>query len=57
VDFAPNVTVGQTLSAPKAATECIASFVFHAETEESSREKIVACRTWFYDSIGISQCA
>jgi phosphoribosylaminoimidazole carboxylase (NCAIR synthetase) len=57
VDFAPNVAVGQTLSSPKAATECIASFVFQADSEASSKQTIAACRRWFYDSIGILQCA
>lgn len=54
VDYTANVTVGQTLGVPKAATECIASFVFHATAEADARAKIAACRKWFYDESGIS---
>lgn len=56
VDYTANVSVGQQLSAPKAATECIASFVFHAPSEAVAQRTIAECRSWFYDMSGITQC-
>lgn len=51
-DFTLNIAVGQKLSTPKAATECIAGFVFHAESEEASRGQLPRAATGFTSRSG-----